>query len=153
DVLFRWPAGSLSAGTHTIVATHAGPAGGEDFYFDFVEIAVAATDLPTFATQATLTLATDWDTEHSLAIAPERTAWMIQKLGFMGRQNHYVGALWFYELARTGHAYATGSVTFAGTPAFSSTVEVTLGRAGVSGSDITLTKLVHMGMTADMVAL
>ena len=42
---------------------------------------------------------------------------MINSLGFTGRQNHYVGALWFYELVRTGHVYATGTVTFAGTPA------------------------------------
>ena len=30
------------------------------------------------------TLATDWDTDHSLAIAPERTAWLIDTLGFKG---------------------------------------------------------------------
>ena len=62
-----------------------------------------------------MTLATDWDTEHSLALAPERTAWMIDSLGFTGRQNHYVGALWFYELVRTGNVYASGTVTFTGT--------------------------------------
>jgi hypothetical protein len=152
DELFRWPVGTLGVGAHTIVATHAGP-GGADFFFDFIELASPATDLPTFAVQPTLTLATDWDTEHCLALAPERTAWMIKSLGFTGRQNHYVGALWFYELVRTGHSYAVATVTFAGTPAFSSTVTVTLGRVGVSGSDITLTKLVHEGMTSDMVAL
>ena len=39
-----------------------------------------------------MTLATDWDTDHSLAIAAERTAWLMQKLGFCGRANHYAGA-------------------------------------------------------------
>ncbi len=149
DVLIRWPVGVYGAGAHTITATHAGPSGA-DFYFDFIELAKPATTLPTFAAEPKLTLATDWDTEHSLALAPERTAWMIDSLGFTARQNHYVGALWFYEIVRTGQVYATGTVTFAGTPAFSSTVTVTL---GPTGSTLALTKLAHMGMTADMVAL
>ncbi len=55
-----------------------------------------------------MTLATDWDTEHSLALAPERTAWMIESLGFAGRQNHYVGALWFYELVEPGECLRVG---------------------------------------------
>jgi hypothetical protein len=55
-------------------------------------------------------VATDWDTYHSQSLPAERTAWLIQKLGFFGRVNHYVGALWFYELTRTGTQYA--SVTF-----------------------------------------
>ena len=57
-----------------------------------------------------------------------------------------MGALWFYELDNPDNVYASGGVTFTGTPAFSSMVTVTIG-------DLTLTKLVHEGMTADMVAL
>jgi len=53
---------------------------------------VPTANLPTFDTSPTTTLATDWDTNHSLAIAPERTAWLIDKLGFQGRANHYAGA-------------------------------------------------------------
>ena len=149
DVLLRWPVGVYGAGSHTITVAHAGP-GGADFYFDFIELAVPSSDLPTFPAEPQLTLATDWDTEHSLALAPERTAWMIDSLGFTARQNHYTGALWFYELVNPSNVYATGTVTFGGTPAFSSTVWVTL---GPTGSTLTLTKLVHEGMTADMVAL
>ncbi len=149
DVLFRYPVGSFSAGAHSVTVTHAGP-DGNDFYFDFIELAAPSTDLPVFPSEPAITLASDWDTEHSLALAPERTAWMIDSLGFTGRQNHYVGALWFYELVSTGNVYATGTVTFTGTPAFSSTVTVIIGEGG---ADLTLTKLVHEGMTADMVAL
>jgi hypothetical protein len=151
DVLFRFLVGIYPAGPHRIVLTHAGPSG-TLLYFDFIELAMAVTGLPGFAPQIQLTLATDWDTEHSLALSPERTAWMIDSLGFTGRQNHYVGALWFYELVRTGTAYASGTVTFGGTPAFSSTVTLTVGRSGDPASDIVLTKLVHMGMTAAMMA-
>jgi len=148
DVLFRYPVGEYGAGAHTVTLTHAGPAAA-DFYFDFIELAVPSNDLPVFAAEPKITLATDWDTEHSLALAPERTAWLIDSLGFTGRQNHYVGALWFYELAVPGNVYASGTVTFTGTPAFSSTVTVNLVQ---SGSTLALTKLVHEGMTPDMVA-
>ncbi len=149
DVLFRYPVGNYGTGPHTVTVTHAGPSG-NDFYFDFFELAVPSTDLPVFPAEPGITLATDWDTEHSLALAPERTAWMIDSLGFTGRQNHYVGALWFYELANPGNVYASGTVTFTGTPAFSSTVTVVIGQGG---ADLTLEKVVHEGMTADMVAL
>ncbi len=148
DVLFRYPVGTYGAGPHQVTLTHNGPAAA-DFYFDFIELAVPTTELPVFPAQSAITLATDWDTEHSLALAPERTAWMIASLGFTGRQNHYCGALWFYEIVRQGTAYATATVTFSGTPQFSSTVTLDLAQPG---STLTLTKLVHMGMTAEMMA-
>ncbi len=97
DVLIRWPIGEYGAGAHTVQVTHDGDAG-TDFYFDFFEVAVPSTSLPSFDDQPVTTAATDWDTDHSLALAPERTAWFVNRLGFKGRANNYVGALWFYEL-------------------------------------------------------
>ena len=152
DVLIRYPAGELAAGSHAVTLTHTGP-GGNWLYFDFIELAVPSTSLPTYATESPMALATDWDTEHSLALAPERTAWFIDSLGFTGRQNHYVGALWFYELTNPANVYATGTVTFTGTPTFGDTISVTIGTEGVAGSNIVLSKIVHMGMNAEMVAL
>jgi hypothetical protein len=152
DVLFRYPVGEYSAGSHTVTITHAGPAGNY-LYFDFLEIALPTTTLPTVAANPAMTLATDWDTDQSQALAPERTAGMIQSLGFTARQNHYVGALWFYELSIPANVYATGTVTFTGTPTFGDEISVTIGTVGDSSSDIVLTKLVHEGMSADMVAL
>ncbi|MBV9763114.1 MAG: hypothetical protein JO340_21305 [Acidobacteriaceae bacterium] len=110
DVLVRSPLGSYAAGTHTVQLTHGGPAG-NSFYFDFLEIAYPSTDLPDFEPQTQLSLATDWDTYHSQSLPAERTAWLINKLGFQGRVNHYTGALWFYELVRTGTVYASLTVT------------------------------------------
>jgi len=75
---------------------------------------------------STTTLATDWDTDHSLAIAPERTAWLIYKLGFCGRENHYVGAQWFYELCNPTQQYASAVVQFTGNPEFNGTTILTL---------------------------
>jgi hypothetical protein len=152
DVLVRWPVGQFAAGAHTIVVSHAGPAAA-DFYFDFVEAAVPASSIPSFPVQPRTTLATDWDTDHSLALAPERTAWLIDTLGFKGRQNHYAGALWFYELLAVGNAYAVGTVTFTGTPDPNFTVSVTLGRTDQpTSSNTVLQKLIHIGDTATTLA-
>jgi hypothetical protein len=131
DVLLRVPLGRQAAGQHTITLTRSGT--GESYlYFDFLEIAYPAADLPTFHTLATTTLATDWDTDHSIALAPERTAWLIHTLGFQGRANHYAGALWFYELCRPGHQYASGSITFTGSPEFGQPTQISLGPTLIS---------------------
>jgi hypothetical protein len=152
DVLVRWPVGQFAAGTHTVLLTHAGP-DGTDFYFDFLEAAVPNATVPVFAGDAQATLATDWDTDHSLALAPERTAWFIDTLAFKGRANHYVGALWFYELTRVGQNYATATITFSGTPDPNYFAIVRLGRVGQpSTSDAVLTKLIHVGDTATTLA-
>ena len=126
DVLVRVPLGQLSAGTHQVAITHDGAAG-TYLYFDYLEIAVPTNDLPEYPVISAITLATDWDTNHSIALAPERTAWLIYKLGFVGRANHYAGALWFYELTRPGQQYASAAITFAGTPEFGQITSVTLG--------------------------
>ena len=120
DVLVRVPIAALAGqAEHTVTITHTGAAG-TLVYFDFLELAYPSGTLPDFDRMEQTTLATDWDTDHSLAIAPERTAWLIQKLGFHGRANHYAGAMWFYELHRVGHSYASGTITFSGTPEFAS---------------------------------
>ena len=127
DALVRIPLGTFAANTvHTVTATHVGTAG-QYFYFDFFEVAVPTGDLPEVPPDAVTTLATDWDTDHSIALAPERTAWMIKSLGFIGRANHYVGALWFYELSRPGQAYASGTVTFGGSPVFGQITSISIG--------------------------
>ena len=109
DFLVRIPLGTMSGqASHSVTVTHSGAAG-TSVYFDFLEIAYPSTQLPDFAATNQLTLATDWDTDHSIALAAERTSWLISKLGFRGRANHYVGAMWFYELCRAGHNYASGN--------------------------------------------
>lgn len=131
DVLVRVPLGQFAAGPHSVSVTHTGGAG-TDVYFDFVEAAVPCPDLPEFPAYPTTTLATDWDTEHSLAIAPERTAWLMEKLGFKGRANHYVGALWFYELVNPTERYASATVTFSGAPQFGGTTTLLLAGTPIS---------------------
>ena len=115
DVLVRRLIGQYAAGTHTVLLTNTGTSG-TFFYFDFLEVALPTTSLPTYTTEPKLTLATDWDTDHSLALAPERTAGMLPALGFLGRHNCYVGAIEFYELAPSYYGYGSQTITFTGTP-------------------------------------
>jgi hypothetical protein len=152
DVLIRTLLGQLSAGTHTVTVTHDG-ASGTYFYFDFLEIAILATTLPTETSELKLTLATDWDTEQSQALAPERTAWMIYSLGFQARVNHYVGALWFYELNCVGQQYASATITFSGSPDPNLTTQIILGTVGQSSStDTTIEHLNLIGDTTETLA-
>jgi hypothetical protein len=127
DVLARKLLGSLGTGNHVIIATHIGNSG-TYFYFDFLEIAIPSSILPEASLESKLTVATDWDTDHSIALAPERTAWIIKTLGVRARVNHYAGALWFYELLRAGHQYASGTVTFSGTPDPNQITQIYIGR-------------------------
>jgi hypothetical protein len=126
DVLVRLDLGELAPNvTHTVTITHAGD-DGTYFYFDFLEMAVPSGDVPTFVADSQITLATDWDTDHSLALAPERTARLIQSLGFTGRANYYTGALWFYELCCPGQQYAMATITFSGAAEFGKTTEISV---------------------------
>ncbi len=154
DVLVRVPLGSVAAGNHTIVITQAGQSAGDNpsntgpypLYFDFLEIAYPSQNLPDIAGQSELALATDWDTLHSQALAPERTAWLIWKLGFLGRVNHYVGAIWWYELTRPGQQFATVTVTVTATSSPTGYTEIDFGSAP------SITTLQHLNLPDDTAA-
>jgi hypothetical protein len=140
DVLVRLDLGGVAAGEREVVfeATGAGRT-----YFDFLEIAAETSDLPSLPVESHFTLATDWDTDHSLALAPERTAWIQRSLGFTGAANHYVGALVFYELEKAEHSYASAQVEFSGTPEFSVTTVLEVGAAGAR------TEISHLNLIGD----
>ena len=146
DVLARIPLGTQAPGEHEVEILHAG-APAAVFYFDFIEIAVPAVFLPEPSADSVLTLATDWDTDHSIAVAPERTSWMIKSLGFHGRVNNYVGALWFYELVRDGHSYSSATVDFEGAPEFSQVTEIQFGN--LDDPQATPTVITHLNTIGD----
>src|SRR5262249_39528319 len=64
DVLARVLVGQFNAGTHAVEVRHLGNSG-EYLYVDFVEAAVPATSIPAPPVRSRITLATDWDTDHS----------------------------------------------------------------------------------------
>lgn len=151
DALMRIPLGEYGPGPHTVLISHNGPSG-YYFYFDFLEIAIPASTVENQPIEAKVTLATDWDTDHSLAVPAERTAWMIHSLGFHGRVNHYVGALWFYELYRKGHIYASATIDFDGIPEPSTYTEIYIGREGLPEATINVRHLNLFGDTAETIA-
>ena len=139
DQLIRLPLADLAPGTHQVQATHVSSGAGDYFYFDFFEICVPTADLPIYPVDNDVTLATDWDTDHSIALPPERTAWFVHSLGYRGRANHYVGALWFYEMCRPGQVYASGTLEFVGAPPFNSATTI----------EIASTELSHVNLIGD----
>src|SRR5690348_14610685 len=143
DVLVRVPLGTMMAGTHTMTVRNVTSG---RFFLDFLEIVYPSADLPEFDSQPVLSLATDWDTYHSQALPAERTAWLIYKLGFHGRVNHYAGALWFYEIVRTGTQYASLTLTLTLTPDFDSKIAI-LDIA--SGAGAPVTPVQHLILTDD----
>jgi hypothetical protein len=152
DVLTRILLSQFSAGgNHQVVITNTGAAG-LYFYFDFFEIAIPATSLPAYAPVRSTAMATDWDTLHSQALAPERTAWLIQTLGFHARENHYAGALWFYELTQPGQQYSSATVTFSGAPEFGNTTQILLGATSISLGATSISHTNLIGDTAQSIA-
>lgn len=146
DTLCRLPLGAVAAGTHTFTAEHAGAADPlilPYFYFDFLEIAIETTEVPVYPDAPKITPATDWDTDHSIALAPERTAWMINLLGYKARANHYVGALWYYELVRQGHVYASTTVTFTGAPVWAAGNITTITIGNINYPDVVVIEHLH----------
>ncbi len=154
DVLVRILLGTFSGGAaHTVAMSHAGVATPLSyFYFDFLELAIATETLPAPVPEPGITLATDWDTDHSIALAPERTAWMIHSLGFTGRANHYAGALWFYELIAVGYSYASATVTFSGAPTASAITTLYIGAVGSTDPPNAIAHLNLVGDTAASIA-
>ena len=152
DQLARVLLGECAAGAHVVEIRHAGP-DGQFLYVDFLEWFVRQSEIDEFVVDPTMNLATDWDTDHSIAIPAERTAWLIHTLGFHGRVNHYIGALWYYELVRTGHVYASATVEFVGAPVFSAVTTITIGRDGYpSSTDLVANHLNRIGDTAESIA-
>jgi len=151
DRLLRVPLGAFGPGDHTVYVTHNG-ASGRRFWFDFLEIAIPAAQVSDLPIIEKVTLATDWDTDHSLAVPAERTAWMIYSLGFRARVNHYVGALIFYELYRKGHQYASATIDFVGVPTPSAYTEVSIGTFGDPAATLMVRHLNLYGDTAATIA-
>ena len=127
DFLVRLDLGTFGAGTHAVQATLTSLTASErHFYFDYIEQVIESSTVEAQPVRPDETLATDWDTDHSLVLPPERVAWNLNMLGFKGRANHYVGAIVFYEMFNPGNVYAAGTVTFSGTTVLSAVVTVSV---------------------------
>ena len=96
------------------------------FYFDFLEAAVVS-DFPNpLAARAHISPALDFDTDHTYKLSPARLHWMLDKLGYAGPMNEYLGVFWWNERVLSGGSVSTAKVTFSGSFAAGDTVFLTL---------------------------
>lgn len=128
----------VAAGAHTLVITltgtnHAATASwdysstGYYFLFDYLQAVVAA-DFPDALTANTsVTAAIDGDTDATYKQSPARLLWAMQKLGLMGRINHYLGVFFWNQRVRTGGVWQSATVTFGGTWADGDSAFITIG--------------------------
>lgn len=118
----------IPAGRHTVLITV--PAG-TLFYFDFLEAAVV-TDVPDALTPRTaISPALDFDTDHSYKLPPARIMWMMDKLGYAGPMNEYLGVFWWNQrvLAAGTGSISTAQIAFTGTFLAGDTIFITLNGA------------------------
>jgi hypothetical protein len=102
----------VAAGKHSVTFTIA-EAG--VFYFDFLEAAVLS-DVPDALTPRTnISPALDFDTDHTYKLSPARLMWIMDKLGYAGPMNEYLGVFWWNQRIATGFSVSSATVIFTGT--------------------------------------
>jgi hypothetical protein len=70
-------------------------------------------DVPGPATTTTsVAVSTDYDTDNTYKLSPERLVWNIQKLGLLGEIDHYCGVFWWKQSVAQNPSYPTCTVTF-----------------------------------------
>jgi hypothetical protein len=102
---------SVAAGVHTvtIVMQQAGV-----FYFDFLEAAVPSDVPDALSPRTNISPALDFDTNHTYQLTPARIMWIMDKLGYAGPMNEYLGVFWWNERVLSGGSLSTVQVTFSG---------------------------------------
>jgi hypothetical protein len=114
----------LAAGIHTVII---GAVGGGYFYFDYLWPLVPQ-DLPDPPQEyADVSLAVDFDTDHGYKKPPAWHAWQLQKLGFKGHADVYMGVFWNNKRRRLDATYSYATVQFSGTPLLGDVVSISIG--------------------------
>jgi hypothetical protein len=112
--------GAVGAGTHTVeitaTFTRNAASSGYYFYFDYLW-PLEAQDVPDAPQIYTdVSLAMDFDTDHGYKKPPAWHLWQLQKLGFKGHADVYMGVFWNNKRRRINATYPYATVVFSGTP-------------------------------------
>ena len=84
------------------------------FYFDFLEAAVLS-DVPDAPLpRKSISPALDFDTNHSYTLPPARIMWIMDKLGYGGPMNEYLGVFWWNQRLAAGISVSNAVATFTG---------------------------------------
>jgi len=117
---------AVAPGSHTVVITHTGTKHssqgawdidslGYHFYLDYLEASVAS-DVPDAPhVYADRSVATDFDTDNTYKLSPQRLVWMIDKSGLHGDLDHYAGVFWWNQRKRVDGSFPAVTVAFDGT--------------------------------------
>jgi len=79
-----------------------------------------------------VSLAIDFDTDHGYKKPPAWHLWQLQKLGFNGHADVYMGVFWNNKRRRVGATYPYATVGFSGTPAAGDVVSFSIGGTTIS---------------------
>jgi hypothetical protein len=102
----------IAPGRHTVTLR---PNSAGVFYFNYLEAAVSS-DVPDALPPVTsLSPALDFDTDHTYKLSPARLMWIMDKLGYAGPMNEYLGVFWWNERKPVGGSVSTAELTFGGT--------------------------------------
>ncbi len=132
----------VAAGNHSVEIA---AISGEYFYFDYLwplepqDVPDAPQDYPD------VSLAIDFDTDHGYKKPPAWHLWQLQKLGFNGHADVYMGVYWNNKRRRINATYPFATVDFSGTPVAGDVVSFSIGGTTVNhaiGYGETLQRLV-----------
>jgi hypothetical protein len=121
----------IAAGRHTVTIR---PTTSGVFYFNFLEAAVASAVPDALAPRGNISPSLDFDTNHSFMLPPARIMWMMDKLGYAGPMNEYLGVFWWNERVQTGANFSTAEVTFGGSFTGGDVISMTLNGSPLSKS-------------------
>ena len=121
---------ALAAGNHTVEITalfDRNPASaGYYFYFDYLW-PLEPQDVPDPPEEyPDVSLAIDFDTDHGYKKPPAWHLWQLQKLGFKGHADVYMGVFWNNKRRRVGATYPYATIEFTGEPTPGDVVSITL---------------------------
>lgn len=110
----------LAAGMHEVVITALfeknAASTGYYFYFDYLW-PLEPQDVPDPPQEySDVSLAIDFDTDHGYRKPPAWHLWQLQRLGFKGHADVYMGVFWNNKRRRVGMSYPFATVEFSGTP-------------------------------------
>ncbi len=117
---------SVPAGSHTVTITllssnHQSQgqwdinSTGYQFLFDYIEAALTS-DIPdAMVVYDNVSAALDFDTDATYKVSPQRLLWHLNKLGFGGQLNEYLGVYWWNQRKRVGGSSNSALITLSGT--------------------------------------
>ncbi len=134
---------AVLSGTHTVTLTLLPGSG--SFLFDYLEAAVPGDPPNALVTYSNVSPALDYDTDATYKVSPQRLLWHLDKLGFTGQINEYLGVFWWNQRRRAGGFWKSIVVSFTGTWISGEVATLTI-------DDVPLKKTVTTWDTLDTIA-